>query len=489
MTNNVSKIVIPIIGLMVVLVVLFSERNIGSDAFKYIGGTCVCYALIRPKHGVYLLLIQTAFLDVMKRILFLTGDFGSLDLYLILGLAPATMLGVTIGATLYQIKAQQFSKGDAYRLLVTVMVFSFLVVYALGAGARGASQTGIAGVANASAYAPMIFVLPILFKEIHEIRNLLKTLLFVYLIVCFYGLYQAFFDFFDWEYRYLASGLTQEARILWEQEARRVFSTMNGAATLSVFLSTIAVLGLFFPKGKIKLGIFAKLKRYLYFLIMAVGAYYTISRGGWVCGIVAAVGYLCFKSKLLTISAYVGGTICLSAIIINAESIMESGYLARIEADAKEGVEDGEDVKDRALTTGTINGRLESFLALQDGDIWSPFGLKLAGREHAADSVFVHDILTDTLVRIGYIPCLLAMLLGVYIVIKLHKNIWDSKNLTHKVYLNLLVALTIGIGVGAVSSPSQLRTFPINTLFFLLIGLIITVFVIDKKQLVQSQED
>lgn len=468
-----------------------NERNVLSHAYKYLIPVCFIVGVMNPKAGFYVLLTEMATLDLLKRFLIVYGNVTILDLYFILGLAPVTMLGVAMGAFTKRVRGQiEPLPGDFKRVGIAVFVFLLLTGYALGAGARGSSQTGIAGIANAGAYVPMIFTIPFILRSYTDVRKAMVYVMVLFSFVALYGIKQGTMGLAGWELDYLESGLTQEVRILYEQEALRIFSTMNGAATLSIFMSILAVGAIVFVKrrGQSDLGMRSVLVRVSVFLLFTVCAYFTISRGGWVCGLVALGAWIVVRFRLLTYLAYVSSILAVVLIIYFSQSIVQSGVLADAEASMRKDVSTDNALGERVVVTGTLVGRLDSFRELHNPDVWSPFGLLLAGREEITDSFLVHDIITDTLVRIGYVPMAVGGIVGLFLMYRAHDISWRMRPGPHRNMLYWIYAMLAGLMVGSLANPAQLRTYPVNTLFFMLIGMAISIVLQYRRELALEAE-
>ncbi|MGJ8655522.1 MAG: hypothetical protein ACSHX6_03650 [Akkermansiaceae bacterium] len=489
MNTSIKSTVYVIIGICLAVIfgfnIISSDRNTLAQAYKYVLAISCIISIIKPRTGVFLLLFQTAFLDLFKRFLIVFGNVYMNDLYVILGIAPLTMLCIMVGTFIKRTSNKiEPRPGDFKRLVIVVVLFLVLTAFTLLSSTTADSQTGFAGIANAGAYVTLIYVIPLLFRTREDLRGLLKTFILIYIPVAIYGIIQAKQGLQSWELEYLESGLTQEVRILYEQEALRVFSTMNGAATLSIYASVLGVGGLLFMAARNQnLGINGRFKRLALFMLLIICAYYTVSRGGWVCGITVGIMWGVYRNKTLTWAAYATAILSFTAVIVYSEDLMETTILADLEYDMTSSLDTGDSVNERALTTGTLNGRLESLAQLHDSEMWTPFGLKIADKEHVGDSFRVHDILTDTLMRIGYIPITLLLIGAVFFLIKAHMLSWNQGDIHTRRMAYWLYAMLFGVFVGSIANPAQLRTFPVNILFFLLLGVTISLLInIDNNQ-------
>lgn len=458
--------------------IMSNERNAMYEAMKYLMIASVLICLIKPKAGIYLVLIQTATLDLLKRFLIVYGSVWYQDLYIVLGIAPISMVCILLG-TLVQISRGHLPTrpGDTKRFFIMCGVGVFMALYALSNVGGYSSQSGIGGIANAAAYVPFIYLLPLHFRNYTASRDVFKAWMVIYILVALYALKQAWFGLAGWEIDYLKSGLTVEGRVLWEQEALRVFSTLNGASTLSVILSTLAVASLFFVRkegAKYAMKPEEIARRVLTFILMAVAAYYTISRGGWVCGITALAGYFLFRKRIVAFAVYGITALLVLLMAVNARTLLDMQISTEIESAMMDGSEG--DVGKRAMTMGTFNGRLESMLKLENPEIWTPFGLAIAGKPRE----YTHDVLTMIVTRFGYVPSSLLIIFSVIIIYRSHTKLDRVYDSEVKQFLLLVYALVFGILIGIVANPAQLTSYPNNVLIFFLIGLCMNLFSIDR---------
>ena len=433
------------------------------------------FAIIDPRRGFYTLLLLTAYLDGAKRFLILGDRTSYLDLYWVLGIAPAVMLGLCVGVTLSLITGKRpWRKEYLWLYVASFLGFGVLGGAALLSSGGGVSQDGIAGVVNAGAYVPMLFVVPILFPTGRELKKMLWTAMLIFVPPGLYMIWQGIFGLSDLEYDYLLSGLTQESRILYEQEVLRPFSTLNGASTASVIFSVFAVMALVLSGQRIQINRSRRFFGVLISLLFLVGAWFTVSRTGWACGVAAAMAAVLYRTRTTTFGLYASGVALALGLILASDYLLETKAMGKLQSEMS-GDTRGDARTERAITMGTMDGRFESFSFLKNNkDIWTPFGVAAAGKQDPREYFRIHDAITDYLVRIGYIPLGLLMIIITVSLFVIHRRLLRLQDDQVRALAILAMACAFGIGSGALVSPSQLRVYPMNVYFFCFIGVVLS---------------
>ncbi len=474
-SNLVGRIVFLVLALGLALWVGATVLTGGGNVIGQLGKFGMlglgAFAILNPKGGFYVLIGLTAYLDAFKRLLVLGDYVSGLDLYYTLGMAPAVMLGICIGVTAGLFRGSFSSRASYWWLYgISILGFTILGGAALLSSGGGESQEGIAGVVNAGAYIPMLFVVPILFPSPEAQLKLLRITVLTYIPVALYTCWQAAFGLSDLEYAYLLTGLSIESRILWEQEVLRPFSTMNAAQTVSIVMSVFAVMA-WGISGK--LGGLKHSHRVTGFLIVAlfvIAAWFTVSRTGWLCGVVAAGAAVMFRTRLTTVLAYSSGVAVAVTLILASDYLLESRAMANLESSMTDETV-GDARSERTATMGTLNARFESFSFLKNNkEIWTPFGIAAAGRQDPREYFRIHDAITDYLVRIGYVPLFSLLIVGGAGLTYMHHRILSIAPVPARRIAIVAMACAMGIASGALASPAQLRVYPVNVFFYAFMG-------------------
>lgn len=473
MENNKSIITTLLLGIFMIVMmfvitsILTGGGNSLGNLFKYLIPCFALYGFAKPKHAIYLLFIISPFLDQIKRFMIFDFRLTEFDLALILATAPILMAAVFLRTSvdcLFQ-PSRENRKTLMAMALVGTLVFMFVL-----ANSGGAKYSGIRGLGhgvNAGIYMLMIPILPRYFTHRSEYAKLLFLCTLIYLIPALWCIKQGIWGLADFEDKYVRYGLTGEIRQLNEKVFRNP-GTMAGANPMacaaSIFIA-LYIMPVVMRTGKLKLVSVIYPHRLILFGVFGTCLYFTYCRTPWVAIIAIAVIFVCLHSKVLFHACAFMGMASLTALYFSAQWIFDQrilnkwqAYLMR-EFGGNAGVE-------QTLVLGTLNGRLESMANLVNGKdgVLQPFGMKVAKifGDTANHELVQHDIVTEYIVKFGYIPCALGLLFLIYFGIKfvnLNSRIAPSPERTSaRVYL----ALFLGIQIMGFSHGAILQTYPLN---------------------------
>lgn len=493
MNNVLPKIAVMVFFSIIavyVTIALFAGGNSIGNLYKFLTIGAVVFALIAPRVSVWLLLVETAYLDFFKRLMTVAGNPDWLDITLVLAIAPLTSVGILVGILgQYILGSLELKRHHGVLLVISLLIFGFNFLIL---STDGLNLSVLKDLANRGSYVFLIFTIPALFDTVDEIRSLLTGILIVYIPVLGYLVFQSIAGLTDWEYKYLMSGYSMEIR-QFRNAVFRPFSTLNSAANLSTMMAVMAVLCF----GPLKQGILrVTAVRVLLAVLFAYGAYLTLSRGGWICGLTALACVMLFKRKWSTVLAYAGGVVVAAAVMLSADWMMRTKFLD--DATAVIGGYGSGDRYSMATRLGTFDARLRSYRELlNNADYWNPFGAILAGKANYADlksttyedRFFSHDFITETLLLIGYIPLAILAVFLCMNLLKVHRYLLNLPRGPTEQAARFCIAFTIGIGVGALANSAQLQTFPISTFFWLFIAMPLAFRVAAKSEPDEESEE
>jgi hypothetical protein len=293
-----------------------------------------------------------------------------------------------------------------------------------------------------------------------------------------YTFWQKKFGYADFEYDYLMSGLTIEAKNLVESVGGefRCFSTFNGAGPASTMFS-IYFLSCFVPlrSGNATPSTFQRMGKWLLAPLFLLAAYYTIIRTGWVGGVGSLLAYFFLGSRARAYSGTLAAVVGVLFLILSAPTAIKNNWLGEIEIVLKDSVgliTDDPTVK-RAIIMGTAGDRLEGWANLtQEPKIWQPFGFKFSDinvkNTGNADFSWGHDAIVGTLIEFGYIPLALILIAGSYSYYKILQFMFglDRRSQAFK-NSRLCLAFSAALIVGGLSHGATFRNFPQNFYFCL----------------------
>ena len=113
MNNVLPKIAVMVFFSIIavyVTIALFAGGNSIGNLYKFLTIGAVVFALIAPRVSVWLLLVETAYLDFFKRLMTVAGNPDWLDITLVLAIAPLTSVGILVQALKY-VHAQHLCNG------------------------------------------------------------------------------------------------------------------------------------------------------------------------------------------------------------------------------------------------------------------------------------------------------------------------------------------------------------------------------------------
>ncbi len=473
--NNRALIALTLVfglGLSALLALLiFGNRgNSLTDLYLYLTISGGILGMLKPRLGVYVLVFSTAYLDLLKRLLVFGGRFSVVDLYLVLGFAPIIMLGISVGTVLGLIVGRR----GLDRSEVTLIGLSVLLVGIVAAVAYLRTESPmkvVEAVATGGSFTTLLFVVPALFPRSEDFKKLLLYICVVFVPVALYALYQSVFGITRFEYQYLLSGLTTEVRQL-DELVFRPFSTLNSAHSLSLMMACLMVLAAI---GATRRRAFDWLfKNGFLVALFAAAAFVSLTRSGWVSGLVAFTCAWAFARPLRVAAFYVSGAAVVVALFVFAGPLttfinQHQGMVAR----AVQG-----DFGLMALHVGTFMGRLEGMENLMnDPSLWKPFGLaaEIGRNGGMTGHYFSHDGISAAILQFGYIPTFIGVLIAVAGIYRLHSAYLKWPDCEQKRMVVLGLALAVGILANLLFSPEALNMFPTNVYFWLFLGMTVSI--------------
>jgi O-Antigen ligase len=424
-------------------------------------------AIVHPRGGLYLLIITTGYLDLVKRLGILTDSLSELDITVTLAVAPILMLSICLGVVIRNILERR--KLESWQWLVLAILIAYIGAVALqsfrgGAGFFSEAQTFV----NSGGYLPMVLITSMILPEPDDALKVLRFALWAFLPVALYGIWQQIFGLRDFEVRFLESGYTITVGDL-DDVRPRPFSTLNSPHALSVCTAIFAGVALLVPfKGGKRF-----VWQYPVGLVYIFGCLATIGRSGIFIMPITLVGWLCFRRKWTTCAFY--GTIlgALILLMVNAEPVLE--HLGSLENLLP--MDENSDVSTEAFRLGTFSERLMSFHnGLTNPRFHTLFGNPDAAKaddEHSYGETVAHDQITQTLVRYGLVGLAVFILIAATGLGLAHRTVLRLKDhTTREIAIALLSIVTAVIYSGMIFG-SHLDLFPVDFVFAFLVGILV----------------
>ncbi len=480
-TDVLGKALPAIFGLFLALLVgfkiIFGGGNALGNLFLYSAIGALLVGAVSPKGGFYIALFCSFYIDFFKRLLVMAGNISGLDVFYVLGIPPLAMMGVCIGI-LHGFVTGKSTYTRFHYVMFAVVAGLFLARALVMSRAMGVHAGMIAELDRRSTYLTLLFIIPVLFRSREEIEKLFRVVIVLCIPVCLYLIHQAYFGLATWEERYLLTGFSIEAR-QFNERIFRPFSTMNAAANVSVVLSIMAALILipWRTGDRWSLAAYFKPGRLVLALFFAFCAWLTLSRGGWVCGGVALVSSVLFRSRLGTVLAYGCGIAAMVTVMVSASWVLQNDKLTEWSSSLA-----GKDATDRQLMSvrlGTFASRLTSYEnLLTKSEYWTPLGIPISHGitvdQFSEKGYYAHDAITNALLTYGYIPLTVGGISLICIVLTIHRGVLSASDPDMKNLMTASLACAIGIAAGLMANGAQLRTYPVNLYFWFFFSVVTT---------------
>lgn len=463
------------------------EGNVLGNSFRFLTPLAIVLGLATPRLPFYLLLAAGAYLDLIKRFMILDSRFSDVDLAFLLGFAPALVAGMVLKFVFAAISKSHDVSAREVRLFFIITLLCCLLGGAqmvMGGGLRSAGNA-----VNMVAYLYMPLLVPRIFKSIPELKRLMATMAAIYLPAALWAIHQAYFGLEAFEMQYLLSGMTNEVRQL-DEVVFRNMGTMVSAHALSMVASILAValiIPISWKTGKISLKVWLNPIRLVFIWLFLTGAYFTFSRTGWACAIIAMIAFVILQNRFLTFTAYFTTLIGITALYLSADHLLKSRITQETQAILFEKFGTTAEAK-QSLVLGTLDARLESMASfVNDPRIWTPFGLKLAKKDVQIN--WVHDILTENLIRLGYVPLSIlafSFLTGTFLCFR---ALFRMPRGPYRSMATYFAALALGIMSGGFSQGIMILYFPINLFWCLFLGASYALYLMQKQESAVPESD
>jgi hypothetical protein len=422
-------------------------------------------AIVSPRSGLYLLIVTTGYLDLIKRLGILTDSLSGLDITVTLAVAPLLMLSICLGVVIKNILEKR--KLECWQWMVLALVVVAICGAAVESFRGGAGfLSGAQSFVNSGGYLPLILITPMILPEPEDALKILRFALWVFLPVALYSIWQQIFGLSDFEVRFLESGYTITVTDL-DDIRPRPFSTLNSPHALSVCTAILAGIALLVPLKSGK----RPLWQYVVAVVYMAGCVATLGRSGIFIIPIFLIGWMCFQRKWSTFAFY--GTILggLVLLMVNAEPMLESlGSLEKL-------LPMDNDVSTEVFRLGTFSDRLMSFHnALTNPQFHTLFGDPDATKhneENSYDQTVAHDQITQTLVEYGLVGLGISFLIAATGLWIAHRAVLILKNHANREIAIALLSIITAVIYSGMLFGSHLNLFPVDFIIALLIGILV----------------
>jgi len=451
-----------LIALYVATSILIDEGNQLAGLFFYMLLGSGVIGVVAPRLAFFMFILQSAYLDLFKRLMVIAGNVQFTDLFWVLGIAPVTVAGISAGLVMRMVFGKiQMDGSDVRRLVIAVLLNVSLaaLTYVKGGGLGGTMRE----VANGSSYTLLLFIIPLIFSTPDAVARCTRFIIYTYVPVAIYGVYQQMFGFQDFEIDYLKTGLSIEVKLL-ESDRVRAFSTLNSATSLSVIAASLAALAITLSMiGKRTLRPLIPMPVVIGLVMLFIAAWVASTvRVGIMLLPVAIIGTYLFRKASTTRAFY--GTLTAAFIAL----VASASYLySNIEIWTRQILEltKSDAFASYMLNMNSYKDRLHGFMnVLANPKAYTLFGMSEAA---AQDSTYnSHDPLSASLLNYGVVPVAIGLFIAGLALWRFHRVIFTMRDPTLQLFASAFMANAAGNIAVSMVNGSLLGTFPVNVFFW-----------------------
>lgn len=467
-----SRLPFSIAAIGLVFYVLFSVlldggNIIGGIAFYAAVASCLI-GLFNPGFGMRYLVILAAYSDLLKRLMILDGRFGMMDIMWVRALCPLTLAGIfasVLARELYD--GTLFKKRTVSTLLLCLGGFGLSGVALMRSGGGFGS---LASLADSASYIFLLVIVPNVLRTPGEILRFVKFTLVVFVPVALYGLKQQIMGLSDFEIDYLKSGFTILSKHL-EDTRPRPFSTLTDSSPFGTSCAVCACLALmvrshYRASGRAnwsKMGI-------VLWLVFVTGTVVSLTRTANVNWLLPILLLPFFARGRMTAAIYAGMAACFVAACLFARPLKEMITNFTLWAMDNFG---GSALGEQLTRFWTLGARLDGMHDLAyNPKMWTMFGYgpKVAEQLLASGEVASHDVISGTLLKSGWVPLLVLLILAVWCLSSIHRSVLRLRGTPIFFMCLWMLATEFGLLVHNVFAGNVTATFPVNFFFWFIAG-------------------
>jgi len=452
--------------------VLLTDGNSISELCRILMVAGFLFSLMKPRLGLTVWLLSSGYVDLLKRLMVVSGRISKNDLYYVLGIHPLMMAGICAGVLVGGFTGKFTLTGWHLRRLLAAGCV--MVASGLAAGRElGFSLAAIMPeVANNGFYALLLFIVPVLLPRLEDILRTLRLIVIVYAPVAVYGIIQQIVGFQDFEIEYLMTGLSIEIKQLYSDELR-AFSTLNSPTALGFVSGACFTFSLLLGWHKDQKGArfhFPRIMAVMLALLFVAGWLSSTARSAVVVIPVALLARYCFSDArrtqifyLVAGGAFVVLVACSGWILeVLPQAINFMGELAG-----------GHGFADQILRVGTYYERLMGFSnVLANPAAYTLTGMGAGRGTDYSDEFMNHDPLSTVLVRYGAPATLLLVVTVALMLRRVHLSVLRLPKGTLRNTGCLVLSVPLAYLVASMLQGTVFFTFPLNGFTWLCIGMV-----------------
>lgn len=486
----VIRILVITLGVIAPLVMvpwmLDSRTGAVGPMILFVGAVCAIAAVVKPKLGLYLAAFQVIYLDYFKKIAVYYGEVSQLTIIQVLVVSLVTITAVYLGIVVQATMQKTTLSRNDYILFAGMGALTFgtfVLSYAETKSLATAAQVAV----NISIFAGLVVAMP---RLLLDDESLIKFFKFVVLCIvpwAFMGLKQYFFGYSAMEWFYAETFLSPVASWQFFVDLQLYgFPRTIGFGSGSV---NYGVVGLLLP---LTLWIWLNDTKHKVFWAFCsgtifIGMMFSLQRFATILPFVGVAFYFFTKSWRRVALAYSATIFLLFCGIAYSDFIKDrlNDINSAIASDGK--------WAGTVLRVSTFGDRLNGWERLKDPSVYSLLGRfgdgTIASYRGGGVSEY-HDVLNVILETFGVIGLLIVFAIVGYVGFRIHKTIFDIKDLQRRSLARILIAAMVPIFVSGMLGGANFHTNPFNFIMWMHIGGIYCLIRFDRElDPMQSEND
>ncbi len=464
-------------------VLLAGGNSIGALA-QFLSVGSFLLAVVQPRIALYLMVLYAGYSDLLKRMMVFDGHVTMNDVLWVRALCPLTLAGICLGTLIRALhEGSLFQRRRLVTLLICILGFIVSGVSALRSG--GGFNAAVTQLADGAAYMFLLFVVPCVFRRPEHIIAFVKYCLIVFIPVALYGIKQQIFGLSDFEIEYLRSGLTVLSKHL-EDVRPRPFSTLVDSSPFGTSCAICACLALIVRRhhrdhGTREWGA----QGIVLFVLFVIGCVASMTRFANINWALPLLLLPILRSPRGTVALYSSVAVLFVSACIYAQDLIHS--VTRLTLWALENF-GGTAIGEQFVRFWTICDRLEGMHDLAHNPLmWTIFGYgtKGAADMHEAHMVASHDMISNLLLEIGWLPLGLLFIVAVFALHSFHRSVWNLRGTRMFNVCLWLVGVEFGLLVHDIFAGNITSTFPVNFFFWFIAGALNSCFAHHEERLAE----
>lgn len=461
-------------------VLLAGGNSIGALA-QFLSVGSFILAVLQPRLALYLMVFYAGYSDLLKRMMVFDGHVTMIDVLWVRALCPLTLAGICLGTLV-----RALHDGSIYQrrrlgsLLVCILGFIISGASALRSG--GGFNAAATQLADGAAYMFLLFVVPCIFRKPDEIIAFIKYCLIIFIPVALYGLKQQVFGLSDFEIEYLRSGLTVLSKHL-EDVRPRPFSTLVDSSPFGTSCAICACLALIVRRHHRDTGTRAwGLMSFVLFALFVAGCVASMTRFANVNWALPILLLPVLRNARGTAALYASVVALFVTACVYAQELINGVTKLTLWALENFG---GTAIGEQFTRFWTICDRLEGMHDLAHNPLmWTMFGYgaKGAADMHEARMVASHDLISNLLLEIGWLPLSLVLIVASLALFSFHHSVWRLRGSPVFNICLWMVGIEFGLLVHNIFAGNITSTFPVNFFFWFIAGALNTCIAHQENQ-------